>query len=283
MRPEVPVESVRRAFELLEELNRQRVNAVRHLHRATGLPKSTIVRLLETLSALGYVVNDRRQGGYQVTSQVHSLSCGFHADPLVVEAGRPWAIEFTRRQQWPVAIAVLDRDAVIVRFSTIPESPLSPFHATVNMRLKLLTRALGRAYLAFCPANERELILGILETSCEPEDAAVKDRPSVLTMLGQIRAAGYAERSRLVEPKSSSTFAVPIMRDKAVLATLGMTYFTSAVPKAKAIARYVPLLKETARNIQKSVGALERRAPQAAGGPVRASPGIVARISAEGA
>ncbi len=176
---------------------------------------------------------------------------------------------------------MLDRDAVRVRFSTIPDSPISPFHATVNLRLCLLTRALGRAYLAFCPANERELILGILETSSDPEDAAVKDRPSVLTMLGQIRAAGYAERSRLVEPKSSSTFAVPIMRDKAVLATLGMTYFTSAVPKAKAIARYVPLLKEAAKNIQKSVGALERRA-EAASGPVhvgRISPTVSYRMA----
>jgi IclR family mhp operon transcriptional activator len=263
MGSEVPVESVRRAFELMEELNRHRVNTVQNLHRATGLPKSTIVRLLETLAALGYVVNDRRQGGYQVTSQVHSLSCGFHADPLVVEAGRPWAIAFTRRHQWPLALAVLDRDAMVVRFSTNAESPVSPFHATVNMRLNLLTRALGRAYLAFCPASERDLILGFLEASTDPEDAAVQHRPSVLSMLARVRAAGFAERSPLVEPKSSSTLAVPIMRDKAVLAALGMTYFTSAVPHGEAIARYVPLLKELARNIQKSVAALQRPADAA--------------------
>ena len=86
---EAPVESVRRAIHLLHELNRQRVSSVRHLHHATGLPKPTIVRLLDTLIALGYVVNDRRQGGYQVTSLVRSLSAGFHGDPLVVEAARP--------------------------------------------------------------------------------------------------------------------------------------------------------------------------------------------------
>jgi len=40
-----PVESVRRAFALLEELNRQRINSVQHLHEVTALPKSTIVRL----------------------------------------------------------------------------------------------------------------------------------------------------------------------------------------------------------------------------------------------
>ena len=91
-----PVEAVRRAFALLEELNRQRINSVQHLHEVTALPKSTIVRLLETLRLLGYVANDPRQGGYQVTSGVRALSSGFHGDPLVVEAARSWAIEFTR-------------------------------------------------------------------------------------------------------------------------------------------------------------------------------------------
>jgi IclR family transcriptional regulator, mhp operon transcriptional activator len=260
---EVPVESVRRAFHLLHELNRQRVSSVRHLHRATGLPKPTIVRLLDTLIVLGYVVNDPRQGGYQVTSLVRSLSAGFHGDPLVVEAARPWAIAFTRKYQWPVAVAVLDRDAVAVRFSTIPDSPVSPFHATINMRLQLMSRALGRAYIAFCPPGERNLLLRMLAASGDPEDAVARDRAAALTLLAMIRRAGFADRSPTVEPKSSSTLAVPVMLGRKVLATVGVTFFTSAVPTAEAIAQYVPPLKEMARNIQTSVVLLrERNAPE---------------------
>jgi IclR family mhp operon transcriptional activator len=264
---EVPVESVRRAFHLLHELNRQRVSSVRHLHTATGLPKPTIVRLLDTLIALGDVVNDRRQGGYQVTSLVRSLSSGFHGDPLVVEAARPWAIAFTRKFQWPVAVAVLDRDAVAVRFSTIPDSPVSPFHASINMRLQLMSRALGRAYIAFCPPNERNLLLQMLAASSDPEDEVARDRDAALTLLAMIRQAGFSERAATVEPKSSSTIAVPLMLGRKVLATVGVTYFTSAIPKAEAIARYVPPLKEMARNIQTSVvllkqgGAPDKNAP----------------------
>lgn len=255
---EAPVESVRRAIHLLHELNRQRVSSVRHLHRTTGLPKPTIVRLLDTLIDLGYVVNDRRQGGYQVTSLVRSLSAGFHGDPLVVEAARPWAIAFTRKFHWPVAIAILDRDAVVVRFSTIPDSPVSPFHATINMRLQLMSRALGRAYIAFCPTAERNLLLDMLGASADPEAEAAHDRDAALTLLAMIRKAGFAERSAMVEPKSSSTIAVPVMLGRKVLATVGVTYFTSAIPKAQAIARYVPPLKEMAKNIQTSVVLLKQ-------------------------
>jgi hypothetical protein len=57
------------------------------------------------------------------------------------------------------------RDAVAIRFSTIPDSPVSPFHATINNRLQLMSRALGRAYIAFCPPNERNLLLRMLATS----------------------------------------------------------------------------------------------------------------------
>ena len=50
--------------------------------------------------------------------------------------------------------------------------------------------------------------------------------------------------------------AVPVMQGRKVLATVGVTYFTSAVAKSEAIARYVPPLREMARNIQTSVGLL---------------------------
>jgi IclR family mhp operon transcriptional activator len=73
-----------------------------------------------------------------------------------------------------------------------------------------------------------------------------------------IRRAGFAERSATVEPKSSSTIAVPVMLGRKVLATVGMTYFTSAMPKAEAIARYVPPLKEMAKNIRTSVVLLKQ-------------------------
>lgn len=252
-----PVESVRRAFALLEELNRQRITSVQHLHAVTGLPKSTIVRLLETLCILGYATNDPRQGGYQVTSGVRSLSAGFHGDPLVVEAARPWAIEFTRQFKLPVGIAVFDRDAMVVRFSTTLDSPMSPFHATINMKLPMLTRAMGRSYLAFCPADEREYILDVLASSKHPEDQAVRCPEDVLDIIARVRRNGFAERSPTVEPRSSNTFSVPILMEGNVLATIGLSYFSSSMPKAKAISIYVPKLMDLAKSIESSVLALQ--------------------------
>jgi IclR family mhp operon transcriptional activator len=252
----VKVEAAARTLILLEELNRHRVASVATLHQATGLPKSTVVRLMKSLCAMGYAANDRRQGGYAVASRVKSLSNGFHGDPLVVEAARPWALAFTAQYHWPLAIAVLDGASVVVRFSTIPDSPVSPFHGTINMRLSLLRRALGRAYLAFCPADERAMLLDLLLRSSDPEDRLVGDRKRTLALLAAIRKQGFAERDPMVEPRSSGTLAVPITDNGKVLATVGMTYFMSAMDKRDLTQRYAPLMQALADNISASVASL---------------------------
>jgi Transcriptional regulator len=246
-----------RALDLLEALNLQKVCSVAMLHETTGLPKSTIVRLLETLIKKGYVINDSRQGGYQVTSLVQSLSCGFHGDPLVVEAGRAWLIEFTRCYKWPVSIALYDYDAVVIRFSTIPDSPVSPFHTTINMRLPLLTRALGRAYLAFCAPDEQNIILDILAKSTHPEDSKAKKREEAVHMLNCIRKTGYAIRPQRIEPLSSSTLAVPIIYEEKVLATVGMTYFRSAISDIRMVEQFLDPLQRLAKNIVSTIARLD--------------------------
>ncbi|WP_316979384.1 DNA-binding transcriptional regulator [Shumkonia mesophila] len=248
-----PVRAVTRALMLLQELNRRPVMTVHQIYEVTGLPKPTIVRLLETLVDAGFVSNDPHHGGYQVTSLVSSLSAGFHGDVIAVEAARAWAVQLTQRFLWPVGVAVLDRDAVKVRFSTVAESPISPFHATINMRLSLVSRALGRAYLAFCPGAERELLIDILAQSDDPEDAPARNPRQLSMMIRTVRQQGFAERDTTVHPQSSGTIAVPIFWKQRVLATICMTFFRSAVPRAKAIEIFLEPLQSAARGIEESI------------------------------
>jgi IclR family mhp operon transcriptional activator len=251
-----PVQSVQRALLLLVELNKQRVTTIAELHRRTGLPKPTIVRLLETLRSEGFVSNDRGLGGYQVASRVSTLSSGFHGAPLIVEAARPWALDLTRRLKWPVSVALLETDAVVVRFNTIPESPISPFHATINMRLSLVARGLGRAYLAFCSKEERQLLVRMLMASQHDEDRP-KNLPRVVEQLARTtRHRGYAQRDPNAEPKNSDTIAVPIMAHGRVLATYGLTYFRSAVTRSVLVGTLVPALKESRTRIEESLSAM---------------------------
>ena len=249
-----PVCSVERTLLILEYLNRNRVTRVSDLHEETGLPKPTIVRLLQTLEQTGYVVNDARHGGYQVTSRVTSLSVGFHGDPLVVEAGRPHAAALTKHFMWPAAIAILHDDAVVVRYSTIPDSPNSPFHATVNMRLTLDHHALGLAYLAFCPEEQQNTIVRMLMQREKRSCGKVAEKEVVLRRkLQSVRDQGFVDRDADQESRSSNTIAMPVMDDDRVLGTLGITYYRVAHRRQEAVGKFCGKLQTAVNRISRDI------------------------------
>lgn len=249
------IRAIERAMNVLQELNLHPINTIAQLHARTKLPKPTLVRILRTLEEAGYVENDTRQGGYQVSGLVTSLSSGFHKGPLVVEAGRAWAIAMTRKHKWPIAIALPDYDGMVVRFSTVPDSFISPFHSTVNKRLCLLTRGLGLAYLAFLEKDEFDLIIDVLKRSDDPENALSHHPAELKRVIGKVHRDGYATRSSLVEPKNSNTIGVPIISQGGrVLASIGLTYFTSAFSSEReACERYAPILQSAAAAISEDL------------------------------
>ena len=243
-----PIRAVERAFEVLRALNRNAVSSLDMLHQQTGIPKPTLVRLLETLQKNDMVARAPQYGAYRLTSGVKTLSAGYHGVPRIVEAAAAPANALTRKIKWPLAVAVPDYDAVVVRFSTIPDSPLALLHSTIDMRLSLSGRAMGRAYLAFCGREERRALLDILSLSTSEEDASAQDRPAMLATLRKIRHQGYALRAPGIRPVSG-TLAVPIMEGSRVVATLGMTWIASAVSNDEAVARYLAPLQTLSRHI----------------------------------
>ncbi|MEO7243005.1 MAG: DNA-binding transcriptional regulator [Variovorax sp.] len=243
-----PVRAVERALELLQCLNRQSVSTLDMLHRQTGLPKPSLIRLLETLIAKGLVKRAPQYGAYYLTSVVQSLSCGYHGEPRIIEAASAVMDALTRDFKWPVALAVPERDAVVIRYSTIARSPLSLLHSSLNMRLSMASRALGRAYLAFCSEAERKIIVQQLAQSNEPEDAPARNAKELDAVLDEIRGRGYALRSPLVRPVSN-TLALPILEGEQAVATLGLTWFSSTMSPEAAIKQYLPRLKSATQEI----------------------------------
>lgn len=245
-----PVNVVLRALHILRALNQQPVTTVDAIHKRTAIPKPTIVRLLQTLEADGLVRRAPQYGAYYLTSEVKALASGYHSEPRVVEAAAGPSEALTQDLKWPVAVAVHDGDAMIVRYSTIPHSPLSFFHSTINMRLSLVTQALGRAYLAFCSPTEQDALLELLARSSSEPIAG--QEPAIRRMLAEVRERGYALRDPRVRPESS-TIAVPIFDGPRVVAAIGLTWFTSAMATEQAVARFLPPLREASAAITQAL------------------------------
>lgn len=243
-----PVRSVVRALDLLQALNRQAVSTLDVLHAQTRIPKPTLVRLLQTFEGRGIVKHAPQHGAYFLTSGVRSLASGYHSEPMIVEAAAPLMDEFTLRVKWPMAVAMLEDNAMVVRYSTIPLSPLAMKHSTINVRLSLVSRAIGRAYLAFCTPEQQEALLQGVMKSLTPEDEAVHDRAALQQTLEQVHEAGYALRDPQVWP-ATNTLAVPLFDSRGVAASLGMTFFSSTMKPEQAVERYLPDLQQLASQV----------------------------------
>jgi len=236
---------VERVLAVLQSINRLPTITVQAISRECDIPPSSVIRILETLCAEGFLVRVSRRGGYVLTSKVKLLSAGFHGSPLVVEVLRSYADELTRKHLWPLSVATLEHDAMVVQYSSIPLSPHAHVRTTLHKRLSLISRAHGLAYLAFCSSAERHRLVRMAVTARQPEDRVVSTASDWRRLVRQARKRGYAVRSPEVDPLTS-TIAVPIMIEpRRVVATLGMTFFRSVVREPQ-VTSYASALKSVA-------------------------------------
>jgi len=74
----------------------------------------------------------------------------------------------------------------------------------------------------------------------------------IRAMLAEVRARGYALRDPRVRPESS-TIAVPIFEGPRVVATIGLTWFSSALDVEQAVARFLPPLRQASSDISRAL------------------------------
>lgn len=247
-----PVQAVCRAFDVLRTVNRLRIASVQQIHEATRFPKPTIVRMLETLSAEGYVARDNMLGGYCVTGRVHELASGHHGISQIIEIARPFAIELTHQVKWPIGIGVLDDDAIAIKFWTGSISPLVHTNTVLGLRPDLVTTAMGRALLAFCPDSEREGQIRRLRGDSARQFGELEEA-HLRSILKQARINGFATRDPKTEPHRITTFAMPIREGGGVEALINISFFTTAIAKSEIAEKILAPLRATTAKIEQAI------------------------------
>jgi IclR family mhp operon transcriptional activator len=238
------VEPVRRSLAILEALSRRPHATISTLGAETGLPRPTVVRLLQTLVTLGYATQVSRTLGYRLTDRVLGLAQGIRFVDHFVDVAAPHMRRFTQEHGWPLYLGTISHRAITIRYSTAPESPMSFERAALQRRSPILSSALGRAWLAFCSTEERRTALRDLGVAYDGKLAAA---------FARIRRDGYAFT---IVPRQSRLqgIAVAIRQDRRVLGSVSMRFLRSAMSEAEAGARYGAALNDTAAAIAAAAG-----------------------------
>jgi IclR family mhp operon transcriptional activator len=143
-------------------------------------------------------------------------------------------------------LGTLSEDVIVVRYSTMPQSPLAVHTTTLGHRLGLLESAMGLAYLAFCPPSEYNILISLLREA-SPRRASI-NMSWIADQVGLTRRRGYGLRLPQAGGQGSATLAVPIKQGEEVMGILSMTTFGRAMTEM-VIARHEPVLRTTAATI----------------------------------
>jgi IclR family mhp operon transcriptional activator len=247
------VRGLTRGLQLLNTLNRLDGGASpTRLAELTGLHRTTVRRLLETLQDEGYVHRSESDDSFRLSLKVRELSEGFRDEQWISALAAPLLAELLQEVVWPTDICTLDVDAMVVRETTHRFSRLSFHRSMVGRRLPLLLTATGLAYLAFCPDTERERIVELLASRNDEESRLARDPEALDNLLRKTRHRGYGENFMTWNKEEKiASIAVPIRGQQQLLGCLNLVYVAKAMSIEQAVARYLPALQRTAEKIER--------------------------------
>jgi IclR family transcriptional regulator, mhp operon transcriptional activator len=247
-----PVRAIKRGLDVLVALNQERSATVATLSERTGIHRTTVYRVLETLEQLGFVRRGLREDSYRLTRQVCSLSEGFDDSERIASVASPYLDELLGEVNWPSSVATPESDAMIIRETTHGRSEWFVHDVSVGTRSPVLTTAMGRAYLAFCDADEREQILAEIARLGSAEAALARNPRYVQHVLESTRVSGYGFSFGDAEAALGSV-ALPIQAEERVVGCINVVFFTSSVPKQSAVRNFVPALRRAVAAIERNL------------------------------
>lgn len=210
--------------------------------RATGLPRASVRRAVQTLERLGYAAAD----GTRFTLLPRVLELGYaHLSGLRFgEIVQPHLSDLTARVRESASVAVLSGDEVVyvARVQTVS---LMSIDITVGTRLPAYATSMGRVLLAGQP---QERLASIAPRRLSPR--TVTSREELAALVRRAAADGYAVVDGELE-EGVRSIAVPI-RDRAgrTVAALNVATYAGRAGVDDLLHDVLPALRETAARME---------------------------------
>lgn len=250
------VRGLTRGLAVLRALNIQPggIGTVAGLARATGIHRTTVKRLLETLRTEGLVDQKDEGASYCLGFEVRRLSEGYVAAEWIDQIAAPAMREHLRALSWPSDLATPDGGFMIVRESTHRASLLSQHRATIGIRIPMLVSSLGRAWLSWCAEEEREATLALLRERTDASGDLARDTDYVRKAIRETRKRGYAiNRSEWTSEPGVLAIGFPILVGHHAIGAVNLVLQRTLVTEREIAVRYAPLLRNLAQAISSGV------------------------------
>jgi len=218
----------------------------------TGIEKSAVQRIINTLVQTGYFLRDKQTRKYRVGPKSLRLGYGYLATDNLVKAAMPHLFHLSDIVQSPISLAVkLEKELIIaarLRMNAVHNSS-----SVLGERLPFYWTASGRAILAHLPKEEA---LEILQTSESGNftTSTISNPAEIYRQLTATRPLGYIVTDDDIT-KCKVKFGAPIFnKDKYPVAALVICILNPTQSRNELEAKISPLLLTATTEISKAIG-----------------------------
>ena len=222
--------------------------------KRVGIPAAASRRFLRTLQTLGYVRTDGRL--FALTPRVLELGFSYLSALSLPEMMQPHLEKLSHALEESVSAAVLS-DADIVYVARVPTRRIMTVGITIGTRFPAHATSMGRVLVSDLPSSERDRLLAGADLARLTERTLTS--PAELNAeLDRVRDQGWALVDGELEVGLRSIAAPVRGRDGRVAAAVNVSTSTSAGPTETLIDHHLPLLLQTARDIELDLDLLSK-------------------------
>ncbi len=261
--------SLDRGLDVLNCLSMHGASTLQDLHVRTGLPKSTIRRLLATLIRRKVVrrsLNDQR---YRANISLPMQNETAPRDGWLVDCAVPHMIELTRRIGWSCDLHIFERDHSRVIESTRPLSPFFQYEREIDLEVSPFASAGGLAVLSTWTESA---VLALVDETDEDQIWSLArlglTRDDLLATIQHIRALGYAYRIDSYPGENSKggtlrAIARPLIHRASTVGALVVLWPRDFLSPAHFAATHLKALREAAGCISADLDRMSSRQTEA--------------------
>ncbi len=156
----------------------------------TGLPRSTVSRLTQTLVASGFLEHDRRANAYRLGALVLGLAEAWIAGSDVLPVAVPLMKLTSEKLKVNISLAIADDDEMVYLHAVRRRDIGVPRRVTIGHRIPIEGTSLGQAYLSTLPSQEcRRLMANFRKRHPDSRWAAMAQK--ILSSIAEVRKLGY--------------------------------------------------------------------------------------------
>lgn len=261
-------QAVQRAVALLKAFDETHPElGLTALARAVGLNKATTYRLLTALESEGLVVKSatgeplrHAQGGvYRLGPEAIALGMRALRSSDLRAVARPQLERLANETGETATLEVLAESDVLILDEVFGAHLVGATH-WIGTRWHAYATSTGKAMLAFLPPAERQHIVPARLTALTKQ--TLTTRAALDAELARIREQGYAIANRELEADYIAIGAPIFNHEGRVIAAVSVGGPHTRLTR-ECVARFIPLVKQTAAQISRNLGYVESASRQA--------------------